>query len=245
MQELNFADTIESLADLLAFINDNLHGFDNALFRGQTQDWSLLPKIARLQLRRGLSIADAESKMLATMQSRSIPFLDHPPSSIWDWLAIAQHNGMATRLLDWTTNPLIALWFAVEKPANKNHDGVIWIFTPDEDDSVTDAEQAKSPFISDRTRVYTPKHINRRIVAQTALFTVHYLNKKGKFVPFENISRYKDRLMKLRIPSNRFSNLRFELNRCGLNTATVYSDLVGVCRDSEWQYALLSDESGD
>ena len=173
MPKLDYAETIESLADLLAFIGEHVSEFDDILFRGQTQDWELLPKLARLRFRGDVSIAEAEAKMLSTMQSRSIPFLDHPPTSTWDWLSIAQHNGMATRLLDWTANPLIALWFAVEKPANGDEDGVVWIFTPDGKDHVPDAERA-DPFKSDRTRVYRPKHINRRIVAQNGWFTVHY-----------------------------------------------------------------------
>lgn len=244
MPKLDYAETIESLADLLAFIGEHVSEFDDILFRGQTQDWELLPKLARLRFRGDVSIAEAEAKMLSTMQSRSIPFLDHPPTSTWDWLSIAQHNGMATRLLDWTTNPLIALWFAVEKPANGDEDGVVWIFTPDGKDHVPDAERA-DPFKSDRTRVYRPKHINRRIVAQNGWFTVHYLSSKGRFIPFEKISRYKNSLMKLRIPAKSFPDLRFELDRCGINTATVYSDLVGVCRDSEWQHSLLDDEDSD
>lgn len=56
----------------------------------------------------------SSERMLDEFKRKARPFLETIPSNDFEWLFLMQHYGVPTRLLDWTTNALVALFFAVE-----------------------------------------------------------------------------------------------------------------------------------
>lgn len=242
------AITIRSFSEYSRFISEKCDD-DDILFRGQQTDEPLLPKIARVKLHKGAVIIDVEKEMLQEFQRQALPFLEINPQTDWDWLAVAQHHGMATRLLDWTVNPFAALWFAVEQPPKKKRKpphslkpGVVWVFRTQRKDYVSDLKH-DNPFKVDRTRIFRPRHITRRIVSQSGWFTVHkYVPTKKGFLPLEKNKTYQPYLQKILIEPSEFSQIRRELDRCGFNSAALFVDIDGLCRHIQWQHTRLEDE---
>lgn len=124
---------IKSIKDFTDYLTkDNTP--DTVLFRGQVEDLPLVPKIGRLEVDR--PVIEAERAIFDNFKQQALPFLDRTPDSEWEWLAIAQHHGLPTRLLDWALNPLVALWFAVASPPKSKLNGVVWAFKPQPDDFI-------------------------------------------------------------------------------------------------------------
>ena len=231
---------ITSISELLTFL-ESYDDQDLILFRGQSADWPLRPKIARDSSVPREDIIKIENNVFHTFRRRALPHLLAVPETAWDWLALAQHHGLPTRLLDWSGNPLAALWFAVQKPSSDLKPAVVWAYKPTESDELNDFQG--NPFAVQRSLLFRPNHITRRIVAQGGHFTIHaHLPDHGGFIPFEKDPLRGGELTKFVIPSTAFSNLRWYLDRCGIESATMFPDLDGLASYIEWCHYILPDE---
>jgi hypothetical protein len=232
-------EVVGSVASFLEFVQQNCNTFPNVLFRGQEEGHKLEPKIARTGWRDGRSVQEVERSMYDDFRRRALPYLDFKPASPWEWLAIAQHHGLPTRLLDWTTNPLAALWFAVERPRTRR--AVVWMLFSNDKDFVLDLEST-SPFSISQTKIFQPTHLTRRIVAQNGWFTAHKYMTGDGFIPLERNEAYSSRVHYVAIEPTAFQGIREELDRCGVNRASLFPDLPGVCQFIQWKHSPLDDE---
>jgi len=214
------------------------------LFRGQRRDLPLLPKLARLELRG--EIKNIEKLIIDEFRRTSLPLSEFQPQDDWDLLSLAQHHGLPTRLLDWTYSALAALWFTVKGTPYKSKDeivenGVVWLLMPEVEDFRTDIEQY-GPLSNKITKIFRPKIISKRISSQAGAFTVHKINEDGKVVKFENHAKFRKKLLKIIVPPLNFPRIRHRLNMLGVNSATLFPDIDGLCSHLEWRYTFLDDE---
>lgn len=103
--------------------NENIQRFrSDYVYRGlPCSSWQLTTSLARL----GGNYRELEGHLLRNF--RKYAHQDAVQrNSEWHWLAVAQHHGLPTRLLDWTYSPYVALHFATEFVDRFETDSVIW-----------------------------------------------------------------------------------------------------------------------
>lgn len=163
------------------------------------------------------------------------------PDDTFECLALAQHYGLATRLLDWTSNPLVALFFAVESKLDK--DGAVYCYLPsgyvdpDEDTMVKRAD-TKKRFCS-RVLRYRPRPFDPRILVQSGLFTYHP-NPRDILTP----QRVRGARLKLapdgfdlaefEVPKGAKNKFQGELASVGITRKTLFPDLEGLSSYTNW-----------
>src|SRR5665647_120305 len=111
--------------------------YPGAYYRGHAdgKNWKLKPSIARiLDKNKKFSLysfsgwSGLEKNILNRFKRHAFPYLKTIPQSDIDWLVLGQHYGLPTRLLDWSENPLIALFFALSEIFNS--ESHVWIIEP-------------------------------------------------------------------------------------------------------------------
>ena len=205
-------------------------------FRGVSRSYyELIPSLGRSSDRTGYY---DEKRLLKEFKNQALAYVNKLPSNDWELMALAQHHGLPTRLLDWTTNPLVALYFSVrdnidldlEKYAPRGYDGSSAFYFMIYKTPPVDIENIKCPidYVSKKEKEWTgsghaifwPPHYTPRIKAQSGVLTIQHDPK----TPW----CYGSRLVKYKIPFNKRPLFRKILNNYGVNDSSMFPDLDGL-----------------
>ncbi len=174
--------------------------------------------------------------------------------SLWNWLAVAQHHRLPTRLLDWTYSPYIALHFATANTEKSGIDGAVWCFDyaqgrqllPDELRSALAAEGAAVFTVEMLSRVagrleafdqlspepfmvfFEPPSLDDRIVNQYALFSV--LSSPAASLD-DWLEAHPGLCRKIVIPARLKWEVRDKLDQANITERVLFPGLDGL---SEW-----------
>ena len=178
--------------------------------------------------------------------------------SIWHWLALAQHHGLPTRLVDWTYSPFVALHFATANPAAFGRDGLVWcvnfikahellpkqlrtLLERDHSDALTvemldafDSLRAfdslsRDPFVA----FIEPPSLDDRILNQFALFSI--VSSPGIGLD-DWIGRHSQLVRRVVIPAELKWEIRDKLDQANINERTLFPGLDGLSRWLERYY---------
>ena len=103
--------------------------FSHLYYRGHSNHaWKIKPSIGRFTIPKSANGFDNrrnfEQSLLNAYKQRAYPYLPFIPNNDFEWLLLAQHHSLPTRFLDWSGNPLVGLYFAVEN-VDSNHDACV------------------------------------------------------------------------------------------------------------------------
>jgi hypothetical protein len=218
-------------------------------FRGLSDNqYDLRTSLMRL----GGDFATLERSLLRTF--RRYAERDAVPSdSIWNWMAVAQHHGLPTRLLDWTYSPYVALHFATYDLRCYDHDGVVLAIDyvrsvqhlPDRLRAILDDEgayvfsaemlNAAATTIAEFDRLsdepfvafFEPPSLDARIVNQYALFS---LMSGAESLLQDWLDRHPDLCRRIVIPADLKWEVRDKLDQANITERVLFPGLDGLSR---------------
>jgi hypothetical protein len=183
--------------------------------------------------------------------------------TIWHWLALGQHHGLPTRLVDWTYSPFVALHFATESPADFNHDGIVWCVNfveankllPKRLKDILDAEHSDTLTIEMLTEFPSlrafdsltrepfvvfmePPSLDTRILNQFALFSL--MSSVGARLD-EWLESHPKLCRRVRVPAALKWEIRDKLDQANINERTLFPGLDGLSRWLERYYLPKSE----
>ncbi len=237
--------TITSVGDLVRIVEREHAGAFQ--YRGQRcENHQLLPTLTRpgSPVANGLagheSLRDKERHILKEFRTRLVAYGREAPPDELRLAILAQHHGAPTRLLDWTLNPLAALFFAVEdadvwqdKQCECKTDGcapVVWAVRGHRH-RVSDCPFQTFDELEERPYFVLPDHDESRAAVQSSILSLW----GNPCKPFIELQCLEDP-WRIRVERQASRHLLWVLHCVGITRETLFPDLDGLGRYLMWKH---------
>ena len=172
---------------------------------------------------------------------------------IWNWLSLAKHHGLPTRILDWSYSPYVAMHFATANFNEFDHDGAIWcvdylktngllpptlqkilkaenanIFTTEMLNGVAASLSDFDALGGDFVLFFEPPSLDERIVNQFALFS---LPSSPKLSLEDFLKQGESMYRRIIIPAELKWEVRDKLDQANITERVLFPGLDGL---SQW-----------
>ena len=170
-----------------------------------------------------------EQGLLEEFKRKAFGYVERTPTSDWEWLFLGQHHGLPTRLLDWSTSPLVALFFALAESEAPE----FAIYQANVADTVPVpmlVSNGVTPFQVNLTFQVYPTFVAPRVERQGSVFTVHQ-------DPWEPMTS-KNTIHKYVFPSSARRDARRKLRHLGITSSMLMPGLDGLAIDVKFALDL-------
>jgi len=200
--------------------------YPDYVFRGQSEEsWKIESSLTRL-LRESELVRDLDtfyqiqlSNFKLKLRGNGFDLKNMSDDEVW---AIGQHYGLATPLVDWTTSPYVAIFFAmVGKPQTQEGKRALWAF------NLIDLEKFRKKDRQLITKV-EPYENNRRLFSQNGLFLKLPINSDFESIIAGQPKRKWVSLYKITFPDKIIEQALVALNLMNINFSSLFPDLQGA-----------------
>lgn len=238
-------DLIEEIRKLKA-----IYGKQPIWFRGQEKsEWHLEPSIHRGKLLEKENYVTNDFYIYVNQIEDNAPLKEDYAA----WMSLMQHYGLPTRILDWSSSPLVACYFALERNRDKSNDSCIWVLIPRNINiqegfgeyvypiNAYTVQQMLMPAFKDKV-ILENQFVDKIIACHSVKKDLRMYSQQSSFTVHNSLRKLEDicdeeTLFKFIIPQCCKESMYESLNILGISTRFIYPDMEHVSGDVIKKYS--------